>query len=83
VVPAERANECEWCDDHKRVTAALTGDRPTVSLKRPNETPADARFAAQLGNQQRDVIDEAPRPLLARLERADDRVAVASGVALA
>ena len=33
-----------------------------------------------LRDQQRDVVHEAPRPLLARLERADQRVAAASGV---
>ena len=32
------------------------------------------------GNQERDVIHVAPAPLLARLERADERVATASAV---
>ena len=32
------------------------------------------------GNQQREVVQEAPGPLLARLERADERVAAASTV---
>src|SRR2546425_11419782 len=40
----------------------------------------DARFPVHLWNQQPDVIQEAPGPLLGRLERADERVAAASSV---
>src|SRR5436189_2253187 len=47
--------------------------------RKPHGRRRDARFAAHLGNQQSQVIDEAPRPLFARLERADERVPAALG----
>src|SRR3954468_8536248 len=37
----------------------------------------DPRLAADLGDAHRDLVDEAPRPVLARLDRAHDRVTVA------
>src|SRR3954449_9494066 len=40
----------------------------------------DPRLAADLGDAHRDLVDEAPRPVLARLDRAHDRVTIAPGV---
>src|SRR3954462_10007992 len=40
----------------------------------------DPRLAPDLRDAHRDLVDEAPRPVLARLERAHDRVLVGGGV---
>lgn len=54
--------------------------KPLTPEATPTATPEFA-CALDIGNQQADLIAKAPRPVLARLERANDRMAAALSVA--
>src|SRR4051794_2226843 len=61
---------------------AMAGEHPgavRALSRRPSgeRRGRDPRRAADLGDAHRDLVDEAPRPVLARLDRAHDRVTVA------
>ena len=56
------------------LAAALSHSAPRPA------TTAGFEYCSALRDQHRQLVDEAPRPVLARLQRSDDRVARASGV---
>src|SRR3954470_23196072 len=64
---------------------AMAGEHPRARRAVSRRASAqrrgrDPRLAADLGDAHRDLVDEAPRPVLARLERAHDRMAVGARV---
>src|SRR4051812_50223830 len=89
-----RSMSARFCAPHTVVTSptamygsmiAMAGEHPgavrALSRRASGERRRrDPRLAADLGDAHRDLVDEAPRPVLARLDRAHDRVTIAPGV---
>src|SRR4051812_46062505 len=89
-----RSMSARFCAPHTVVTSptamygsmiAMAGEHPgavgALSRRASGERRRrDPRRAVDLRDAHRDLVDEAPRPVLARLDRAHDRVIVAAGV---
>src|SRR4051794_2852478 len=89
-----RSMSARFCAPHTVVTSptamygsmiAMAGEHPgavgALSRRASGERRRrDPRRAVDLRDAHRDLVDEAPRPVLARLDRAHDRVIVAPGV---